>query len=93
MTTSPAARQALWSRAVTTAPFDAETPWSELAKYVVKRLFRYHGAFASVVSRLLEAEYGKLNAAQLEIGRHTARLSRISLACKNARCQHQNWRE
>jgi len=42
-------------------------------------LFRFHGAFASVVSRLLEAEYGKLNAAQLEIDRRTTRLSGVSL--------------
>jgi two-component system sensor histidine kinase UhpB len=42
-------------------------------------LFRYHGAFASVVARLLEAEYAKLNAAQQEIDRRTERLSSISL--------------
>ena len=42
--TSPAAREVLWSRAVTTEPFDAATPWSEIAKYVVKRIFRYTGA-------------------------------------------------
>jgi signal transduction histidine kinase len=43
-------------------------------------LFRYHGAFASVVARLLEAEYAKLNAAQAEIDRRTARLSQVSFA-------------
>ncbi|MBS1855044.1 MAG: sensor histidine kinase [Acidobacteria bacterium] len=47
-------------------------------------LFRYHGAFASVVARLLEAEYTKLNAAQTEIDRRTARLSRISFAFAGA---------
>jgi signal transduction histidine kinase len=47
-------------------------------------LFRYHGAFASVVARLLETEYGKLNAAQAEIDRRTARLSQVSLAFATA---------
>lgn len=47
-------------------------------------LFRYHGAFASVVARLLEAEYAKLNAAQAEIDRRTARLSQVSLAFASA---------
>ena len=47
-------------------------------------LFRYHGAFASVVTRLLEAEYAKLNAAQAEIDRRTTRLSRVSLAFASA---------
>src|SRR5206468_1675032 len=56
----------------------------DLETYQSIDLFRYHGGFASIVSRLLEAEYGKLNAAQLEIGRHTARLSRISLAFASA---------
>lgn len=43
-------------------------------------LFRYHGAFASVVARLLEAEYRKVSAAQAQIDRRTSRLSDISLA-------------
>jgi signal transduction histidine kinase len=43
-------------------------------------LFRYHGAFASVVARLLEAEYRKLNAAQTQIEQRTSRLSDASLA-------------
>jgi signal transduction histidine kinase len=43
-------------------------------------LFRYHEAFTTVVARLLEAEYKKLNAAQEQIDRHTARLSDASLA-------------
>ena len=47
-------------------------------------LFRYHGAFASVVARLLEAEYAKLNAAQAEIDRRTATLSQLSLAFASA---------
>jgi SAM-dependent methyltransferase len=51
LTTSPVARQARWSRAVTTQPFDAETPWSEVAKYVVKRLFRYTRARRSRFDR------------------------------------------
>ena len=42
-------------------------------------LFRFHGAFASVVARLLEAEYRKLNDAQAQVERQTARLSEISL--------------
>src|ERR1022692_2974142 len=42
-------------------------------------LFRYHGAFASVVARLLEAEYRKLNAAQAQIERRTSHLRDISL--------------
>ena len=43
-------------------------------------LFRYHGAFASVVARLLEAEYRKVSAAQAQIDRRTSRLSDITLA-------------
>ena len=42
-------------------------------------LFRYHGAFASIVARLLEAEYRKLNAAQAQIERRTSHLRDISL--------------
>jgi signal transduction histidine kinase len=42
-------------------------------------LFRFHGSFASIVARLLEAEYRKLNAAQGQIDRRTAHLSEISL--------------
>jgi len=42
-------------------------------------LFRFHGAFASVVARLLEAEYRKLNDAQTQIGRRTSRLRDNSL--------------
>jgi signal transduction histidine kinase len=41
-------------------------------------LFRYHEAFTSVVARLLEAEYKKLNQAQAQIDKHTARLNDIS---------------
>lgn len=42
-------------------------------------LFRYHGAFASVVARLLEAEYRKLNLAHAEIDRRTSELAKVSL--------------
>src|SRR5436305_5590842 len=42
-------------------------------------LFRYHGAFASVVARLLEAEYRKVNAADAQIDRLSARLYQFSL--------------
>ncbi len=42
-------------------------------------LFRFHGAFASIVARLLEAEYRKLNDAQGQIERRTSHLSEISL--------------
>ncbi len=42
-------------------------------------LFRFHGAFASIVARLLEAEYRKLNLAQKQIERRTSHLSEISL--------------
>ncbi len=42
-------------------------------------LFRFHGAFTSVVARLLEAEYRKLNSAQAQIERRTARLRDFSL--------------
>lgn len=42
-------------------------------------LFRYHGAFASVVARLLEAEYRKLSLAQAEIDRQTSWLANVSL--------------
>ena len=47
-------------------------------------LFRYHGAFASVVARLLEAEYTKLSAAQAEIDHRTTGLSEVSLAFSSA---------
>ena len=43
-------------------------------------LFRYHEAFTNVVARLLESEYKKLNQAQEQIDRHTARLSDVSVA-------------
>jgi signal transduction histidine kinase len=43
-------------------------------------LFRYHEAFTSVVARLLEAEYKRLNHAQEQIDRHTKQLSDVSLA-------------
>jgi signal transduction histidine kinase len=43
-------------------------------------LFRYHEAFTTVVARLLEAEYKKLNKAQAQIDQHMARLSNASLA-------------
>jgi two-component system sensor histidine kinase UhpB len=43
-------------------------------------LFRYHEAFTSVVARLLESEYKKLNRAQEQIDRDTARLSDVSVA-------------
>ena len=42
-------------------------------------LFRFHGAFASIVARLLEAEYRKLSAAQAQIEHRTSRLSEVSL--------------
>jgi signal transduction histidine kinase len=42
-------------------------------------LFRFHGAFTSVVARLLEAEYRKLNAAQSQIERRTSHLRDNSL--------------
>jgi signal transduction histidine kinase len=42
-------------------------------------LFRYHGAFASIVARLLEAEYRKLNSAQAQIERRTSHLRDLSL--------------
>ena len=42
-------------------------------------LFRLHGAFTSVVARLLETEYRKLNAAQGQIERRTSRLRDDSL--------------
>jgi two-component system sensor histidine kinase UhpB len=42
-------------------------------------LFRFHGAFTSVVARLLEVEYHKLDAAQAQIERRTSRLRDFSL--------------
>jgi signal transduction histidine kinase len=42
-------------------------------------LFRFHGAFTSVVARLLETEYRKLNAAQAQIERRTSHLRDVSL--------------
>src|ERR1039457_243426 len=42
-------------------------------------LFRFHGAFTSVVARLLEAEYRKLNTAQAQTGRRTSHLRDNSL--------------
>jgi signal transduction histidine kinase len=47
-------------------------------------LFRYHGAFASIVARLLEAEYRKLNLAQAEIDRRTERTASLSLGFASA---------
>src|SRR5450432_421535 len=41
-------------------------------------LFRYHGAFTSVVARLLEAEYREVNAAQAQIDGRSSRLYQIS---------------
>ena len=43
-------------------------------------LFRFHGAFTTVVARLLEGEYRKLNAAQAQIERRTSHLRDNSLA-------------
>jgi signal transduction histidine kinase len=42
-------------------------------------LFRYHGSFTSIVARLLEVEYRKLNDAQGQIEHRTSRLSEVSL--------------
>ena len=42
-------------------------------------LFRFHGAFTSVVARLLEAEYRKVNAAQAQIDRRSLRLYDVSV--------------
>src|ERR1019366_3627996 len=42
-------------------------------------LFRFHGAFTTVVARLLEGEYRKLNAAQAQIERRTSHLRDNSL--------------
>jgi signal transduction histidine kinase len=42
-------------------------------------LFRYHGGFTSIVARLLEAEYRKLNQAQSHIDRLASRLRDNSL--------------
>src|SRR6478609_7714375 len=42
-------------------------------------LFRFHGAFTSVVARLLEVEYRKLNAAQSQIEQRTSRLRDFSM--------------
>ena len=42
-------------------------------------LFRFHGGFASIVARLLEAEYRKLNADQGQIQRRTSHLRDSSL--------------
>ena len=42
-------------------------------------LFRYHGAFANLVARLLEAEYQKLSLTQAEIDRRTSELARVTL--------------
>jgi signal transduction histidine kinase len=41
-------------------------------------LFRYHAAFTSVVARLLEAEYRKVNTAQARIDRLSSRLYQVS---------------
>src|SRR6202163_161153 len=41
-------------------------------------LFRFHGAFTSVVARLLEAEHRNVNAAQEQIDRRTSRLYQVS---------------
>ena len=41
-------------------------------------MFRFHGAFTSVVARLLEVEYRKVNAAQAQIDRLSSRLYTFS---------------
>jgi signal transduction histidine kinase len=48
-------------------------------------LFRFHGAFTTVVARLLEGEYHKLNASQAQIERRTSQLRDNSLlfACSS----------
>lgn len=43
-------------------------------------LFRFHGSFTSVVARLLEAEYRKVNMAQEQIDRRSSRLFQFSEA-------------
>src|SRR5476649_1163868 len=47
-------------------------------------LFRFHGAFTSVVARLLEAGYRKVNAAQEQIDRRTSRLLQVSVVFASA---------
>jgi signal transduction histidine kinase len=42
-------------------------------------LFRFHGAFTSVVARLLEAGYRKVNAAQEQVDQRTSRLLQVSV--------------
>jgi signal transduction histidine kinase len=79
------AEHALWTRlGASSADFSHEArrilSVDEPETYQSLDLFRYHGAFASVITRLLEAEYGKLSAAQTEIERRTGRLAEVSLA-------------
>ncbi len=50
-----------------------------VATYASVELFRDHGAFVSVVARLVEAEYRKVSAAQAQIDRRSSHLSEISL--------------
>lgn len=40
---SPGAHDVLWHRTMNIGPIDAATPWRTLGKYVIKRLFHYHG--------------------------------------------------
>jgi len=51
----------------------------DIESYASLDLFRYHAAFVSVINRLVEVEYRKVNAAQQQIDQRSARLSEITL--------------
>ncbi len=69
----------LWARLKTSsADFSKEArrllTAENVETYASVELFRDHAAFTSVVARLLEAEYRKVNAAQAQIDQRSARL-------------------
>src|SRR5215471_1880917 len=49
------------------------------ATYRTVELFRDHGAFVSVIARLISSQYGKVSIAQSQIDRLSARLWQVSL--------------
>ena len=57
-----------------------DTPQS----FTSMELFRYHEAFIAVVARLIDAQYQKVNAAQAQINRRSARLLEASLLFASA---------
>ncbi|HEY2018529.1 MAG TPA: ATP-binding protein [Bryobacteraceae bacterium] len=74
----------LWVRLKqTSADFSSEArrllTTENIETYASVDLFRDHGAFVSIVARLVELEYRKVSLAQAQIDQRSSRLSEISL--------------